>query len=144
MAIEIVPVILLPTLDPERFERCSFSLQDAQSSLTISMRELPPFIVHFHKLCWHRVTPAKECTPGLTQGCDFAVGEVKSSPALRHYVTRENLAPRDAARLRHYRLYLGPGGCHEAFAQSAFASGDGALSRKFASFKNGVRLRLRF
>jgi hypothetical protein len=59
MAIDIVPVILLPTLDADRFERCSFSLQDAQSSLTIIMRELPPFIVHFHKLCWHRVTPRR-------------------------------------------------------------------------------------
>ena len=57
MAIDIVPLILLPTMDPERFERCSFSLQDAVSLLTITMTELPPFIIHFHKLRWHRVTP---------------------------------------------------------------------------------------
>ena len=36
MAIEIVPLILLPTMDTERFERCSFSLQDAESLLTIT------------------------------------------------------------------------------------------------------------
>ena len=37
MAISVVPVILLPTMDSERYERCSFSLQDRESLLTIFM-----------------------------------------------------------------------------------------------------------
>src|SRR3954468_15942055 len=80
MAIDVVPLILLPTMDPERFERCSFALQDAVSLLTITMAELPPFIIHFHKLRWHRVTPLAQCTPVLTQGCQMAVAEVLNSP----------------------------------------------------------------
>ena len=109
MAIDILPLILLPTMDTERFERCSFSLQDAESLLTISMVELPPFIIHFHKLRWHLVTPQAACTPVLTQGCQMAVAEVVNSPALRHYVTRENV-PRDQTRaLHHYRIFLGAG-----------------------------------
>jgi hypothetical protein len=143
MAIDILPLILLPTMDTERFERCSFSLQDAESLLTISMMELPPFIIHFHKLRWHRVTPQAACTPVLTQGCQMAVAEVLNSPALRHYVTRENVPPEQTRALHHYRIFLGAGGCHEAFAQSVYSSGDGKVARAFASFTNGVRQRLR-
>ena len=143
MAINVVPVILLPTMDSERFERCSFSLQDQESLLTITMTDLPPFIVHFHSLRWHRFTPQEECLPGMILGCDMAVAEVVESPALRHYLARELVAPDDARNLRHYRIYLGKGGCHEAFAKSAFASGAGSVSRAFASFMNGIKLRLR-
>jgi len=139
MAIDIVPLILLPTMDPERFERCSFSLQDAVSLLTITMTELPPFIIHFDKLRWHRVTPNAQCTPVLTQGCQMAVAEVLNSPALRHYVTRENVPAEQTQALHHYRIYLGAGGCHEAFAKSAYASGPGKASRVYAKFANGVR-----
>ena len=64
MAIEIVPKILLPTMDTERFERCSFSLQDVESLLTVHMSDLPPFIIHFHRLRWHRVTPKRSVRPG--------------------------------------------------------------------------------
>jgi hypothetical protein len=143
MAINVVPVILLPTMDSERFERCSFSLQDQESLLTITMTDLPPFIVHFHRLRWHRFTPQAECLPGMILGCDMAVAEVAESPALRHYLAREQVVPADARQLRHYRIYLGKGGCHEAFAKSAYASGAGSMSRAFASFTNGIKLRLR-
>lgn len=144
MAINVEPVILLPTMDSERYERCSFSLQDRVSLLTVVMTDLPPFLIHFHGLRWHRCTPYAECVPGLIQGCDMAVAEVRDSPALRAYVQREGVAGRDAAALHHFRIYLGKGGCHEAFAQSVYASGASPLSRKFASFVNGVRLGFRF
>lgn len=144
MAIQVVPIILLPTMDSERFERCSFSLQDRASLLTVFMTELPPFLIHFRRLRWHRCTPHAECVPGLIQGCDMAVAEVRDSPALRHYLQKENVAPRDARLLQHYRIYLGRGGCHEAFAQSAFSSGAGALSRKFAALANDLKSVLRF
>lgn len=143
MAIDIVPLILLPTMDAERFERCSFALQDAVSLLTITMAELPPFIIHFHRLRWHRVTPQSACTPVLTQGCQMAVAEVVGSPALRHYVTRESVPDAQTRSLHHYRIYLGAGGCHEAFAQSVFSSGEGRVSRAFASLANGVRQRFK-
>jgi hypothetical protein len=118
MAIEIVPKILLPTMDTERFERCSFSLQDVESLLTVHMSELPPFIIHFRRLRWHRVTPNSACTPVLTHGCQMAVAEVVNSPALVHYIARENVPAKQTRALHHYRIYLGEGGCHEAFAQS--------------------------
>ena len=143
MAITVLPVILLPTMDSERFERCSFSLQDRESLLTVVMTDLPPFLIHFSRLRWHRCTPHAECVPGLIQGCDMAVAEVRESPALKAYVQRENVAARDAKSLRHFRIYLGKGGCHEAFAQSVFASGTGSVSRAMASLANGVRLKLR-
>src|SRR4030095_6254033 len=139
MAINVVPVILLPTMDSERYERCSFSLQDRESLLTVHMAELPPFLIHFHRLRWHRCTPHAECVPGLIQGCDMAVAEVSESRALRAYVQRENVAAKDARALHHFRIYLGKGGCHEAFAQSVYASGAGRISRALASFTNGVR-----
>ena len=142
MAITVVPVILLPTMDSERFERCTFSLQDRESLLTVFMAELPPFLIHFHRLRWHRCTPHAECVPGLILGCDMAVAEVRDSPALKAYVQREKVAARDAAALHHFRIYLGKGGCHEAFAQSVYASGTGAASRAFASFANGIRRRI--
>ena len=72
----------------------------------------------------------------------MAVAEVVNSPALVHYVMRENVPPKQKRALRHYRIYLGEGGCHEAFAQSVFSSGNGAVSRAFASFTNNVRQRL--
>ena len=139
MAITVVPVILLPTMDSERFERCSFSLQDRESLLTVHMSELPPFLIHFDRLRWHRCTPHAECVPALIQGCDMAVAEVRESPALKAYIQRENVPARASARLHHYRIYLGKGGCHEAFAQSVYASGAGSLSRAFASFANNAR-----
>ena len=139
MAITVMPVILLPTMDSERFERCTFSLQDRESLLTVFMTDLPPFLIHFHRLRWHRCTPHAECVPGLIQGCDMAVAEVRESPALRAYAQRENVAERDAARLHHFRIYLGKGGCHEAFAQTVYASGQGKASRAIASFANRVR-----
>lgn len=139
MAIQVVPVILLPTMDSERYERCSFSLQDRESLLTVHMTGLPPFLIHFHGLRWHRCTPHAECVPALIQGCDMAVAEVRESPALKAYVQRENVLPRAAAALHHFRIYLGKGGCHEAFAQSVYGSGTGTLSRAVASFANNVR-----
>ena len=142
MAITVVPVILLPTMDSERYERCTFSLQDRESLLTVMMTELPPFLIHFNRLRWHRCTPHAECVPGLIQGCDMAVAEVRESPALKAYVLRENVPARDAAALRHFRIYLGKGGCHEAFAQSVYASGAGKMSRALGSFSNAVRSRL--
>ena len=81
------------------------------------MSELPPFIIHFDRLRWHRVTPNAQCTPVLTQGCQMAVAEVVNSPALIHYIARENVPPEQTRALHHYRIYLGAGGCHEAFAQ---------------------------
>jgi hypothetical protein len=143
MAINVVPKFLLPTMDTERFERCSFSLQDRASLLTVYMTDLPPFLIHFHRLRWHRCTPQKECVPGLIQGCDMAVAEVRDSPALKHYVKKENVPQREAAALHHFRIYLGRGGCHEAFAESVYASGAGKWSRRLASFANGVKSRLR-
>jgi|SRR6185503_15478114 len=143
MAITVVPVILLPTMDSERFERCTFSLSSRESLLTVFMTELPPFLIHFDRLRWHRCTPHAECVPGLIQGCDMAVAEVRESPALKAYIQREAVPERDAAALHHFRIYLGKGGCHEAFAQSVFASGTGKVSRALASFANGVRLGLR-
>ena len=142
MAISVVPVILLPTMDSERYERCSFALQDRESLLTIFMTELPPFLIHFHRLRWHRCTPHAECVPALIQGCDMAVAEVRESPALRAYIQRENVPPRDASRLHHFRIYLGKGGCHEAFAQTVYASGAGKASRAFASFTNRLRRKM--
>jgi hypothetical protein len=139
MAISVVPIILLPTMDSERFERCSFSLQSRESLLTVYLAELPPFLIHFHLLRWHRCTPHAECVPGLVQGCDMAVAEVRESPALRAYVQRENVPARDASALHHFRIYLGKGGCHEAFAQTVYASGQGKASRAIASFANRVR-----
>ena len=141
MPIEIHPKILLPTMDTERFERSSFSLHDTESLLTVHMAELPPFIIHFHKLRWHRVTPHAQCNAVLTQGCQMAVAEVVGSPALAHYVARENVPPEQKQALHHYRIYLGEGGCHEAFAQSVYSSGNGKVSRAFASIANGVRQR---
>ena len=82
--------------------------------------------------------------PVLTQGCQMAVAEVLDSPALRHYVTRENVPPEQTRALHHYRIYLGAGGCHEAFAKSVYASGPGKMSRAFAKFANGVRQRFKF
>jgi hypothetical protein len=143
MAITVVPIFLLPTMASERFERCSFSLNDAESLLTISMTDLPPYIIHFHRLSWHRFTPHADCGPGLTMGCDMAVAEVAGSPALKAYVQKASLSPRDAAMLRHYRIYLGKGGCHEAFAQSVYGCGAGKFSSRIASLMNGVRLRFR-
>ncbi len=142
MAINVVPVILLPTMDTERFERCSFSLQDQESLLTVYMTGLPAFVIHFHRLRWHRCTPQAECLPGLIHGCEMAVTEVRDSPALRHYVQKNAVPVKDARALRHYRIYLGKGGCHEAFARSVYASGQGKASRAFASFGNGLKLRL--
>jgi len=139
MAITVLPVILLPTMDSERYERCTFSLQDRESLLTVYMTDLPPFLIHFDRLRWHRCTPHAECGPGLVQGCDMAVAEVRESPALKAYVQREGVPERNAAALHHFRIYLGKGGCHEAFAQSVYASGNGALSRAAASLANGVR-----
>jgi hypothetical protein len=89
MAISVVPVILLPTMDSERYERCSFALQDRESLLTIYMTELPPFLIHFHRLRWHRCTPHAECVPGLIQGCDMAVAElVRMMLDLKHATAR--------------------------------------------------------
>jgi len=141
MAIAVLPVILLPTMDSERYERCTFALDQRESLLTVHMTDLPPFLIHFHRLRWHRCTPHAECVPGLIQGCDMAVAEVRESPALKAYVKKENVPERDAAALRHYRIYLGKGGCHEAFAQSVYASGTGSVSRALAGFANGVRTR---
>jgi hypothetical protein len=143
MAISVVPVILLPTMDSERFERCSFALQDRESLLTVFLEELPPFVIHFHGLRWHRCTPHAECLPGLIAGCDMAVAEVRESPALRHYLRQSQLSEQEAARLHHFRIYLGKGGCHEAFARSVYASGQGKVSKVFASLGNSLRLRLR-
>jgi hypothetical protein len=140
MAISVVPVILLPTMDSERFERCAFSLQDRVSLLTIHMTDLPPFVIHFQGLRWHRCTPHAECTPGLIMGSDMAVAEVRESPALKAYLQKSTVKEREAGALRHFRIYLGKGGCHEAFARSAFASGTGKLSRAFASLSNSVKL----
>ena len=142
MAISVVPVILLPTMDSERYERCSFSLSDRESLLTIFMTELPPFLIHFDRLRWHRCTPHAECVAALIQGCDMAVAEVRESPALKAYVQRENVPARDAGLLHHFRIYLGKGGCHEAFAQSVYASGQGAASRAIGRMLNGVRRRM--
>jgi hypothetical protein len=142
MAISVVPVILLPTMDSERFERCSFSLQDRESLLTVYMTELPPFVIHFHGLRWHRCTPHAECVPALIQGCDMAVAEVRESPALRHYVQKNQVPAKETEGLHHFRIYLGKGGCHEAFARSVYGSGQGKMSRAFASLGNSVKLRL--
>ena len=141
MAIAVLPVILLPTMDIERYERCSFALSNAESLLTIYMTELPPFLVHFHRLRWHRCTPYAECKPGLIQGCEMAVTEVRDSPALRHYVQKENVPAQDAAALHHFRIYLGKGGCHEAFAQSVYASGAGKMSRAIAALTSNIKTR---
>jgi hypothetical protein len=143
MAITVVPIFLLPTMDSERFERCSFSLNDAESLLTISMTDLPPYIIHFHRLTWHRFTSHADCGPGLTMGCEMAVAEVAGSPALKAYIQKASLSPEEAAQLRHYRIYLGKGGCHEAFAQSVYGSGAGKFSLRMASFVNDVKLRFR-
>jgi hypothetical protein len=118
MTIEVLPVILLPTLDAERFQRCLFSLENGEAVLTINMRALPGCIIHFQKLRWHRFTPEADCTAAITAGCYFAVAEVRESPALRAHIAREKIPPREARLLHHYRIFLGRGGCHEAFAEA--------------------------
>jgi hypothetical protein len=119
MAIEVVPVILLPTMDAGRFERCSFALQDRKATMTIYMTGLEPFVIHFSKLYWHRFTPHEDCPSTITEGCHMAVAEIKASPALKHHIAKENVPAKDARDLHHYRIFFGKGGCHEAFAASA-------------------------
>jgi hypothetical protein len=116
-------------------------LQDRESLLTVFMTELPPFLIHFHNLRWHRCTPQNECKAGLIQGCEMAVAEVRDSPALKHYVQKEGVPEKDATALHHFRVYLGKGGCHEAFARSVYASGQGSMSRAVAGFVNRLRFR---
>ena len=142
MAIAVLPVILLPTMDTERYERCSFSLQDRESLLTVYMAELPPFLLHFHNLRWHRCTPYTKSKPEHNQDSEMAGAEVRDSPALKHYVQKENVPEKDAAALHHFRVYLGKGGCHEAFARSVYASGAGSMSRAVAGLANRVKMRL--
>jgi hypothetical protein len=72
----------------------------------------------------------------------MAVAEVRDSPALKHYVQKENVPEKDAAALHHFRVYLGRGGCHEAFARSVYASGAGSMSRAVAGLANRVKMRL--
>ena len=119
MAIEVVPVILLPTMDASRFERCTFALHERKATLAIYMRDLEPFLIYFSKLCWHRFTPDAQCTSTMTEGCHMAVAEVRASPALRHHIAREQIEAKEAGKLHHFRIFLGAGGCHEAFARSA-------------------------
>jgi len=119
MAIEVVPVILLPTMDVGRFERCTFALEERRATMTIYMTDLEPFVIRFNRLCWHRITPQNECPPALIDGCHMAVAEVKNSPALKAHIAREKIAEKDAKELRHYKVFFGKGGCHEAFAASA-------------------------
>jgi hypothetical protein len=119
MAIEIVPVILLPTMDASRFERCTFALEERKATMTIYMKELEPFVIFFGRLCWHRVTPFEQCVSTLTEGCHLAVAEIKGSPALKAHVNKYQLPEKDAQSLHHYRIFLGAGGVHEAFAASA-------------------------
>jgi hypothetical protein len=69
----------------------------------------------------------------------MAVAEVINSPALIHYIARENVPPEQTRSLHHYRIYLGAGGCHEAFAKSVYASGPGKMSRSFAKVANSVK-----
>src|ERR1044071_4922207 len=99
MAISVEPVILLPTMDSERFQRCAFSLQDRESLLTVYLAELQPFVIHFHGLRWHRCTPHAEWGPGLIMGCDMAVAEVRESPALKAYLLKSSVAERERAKL---------------------------------------------
>ena len=73
----------------------------------------------------------------------MAVAEVEDSPALKAYLQKASLSPDAARKLRHYRIYLGKGGCHEAFAQSAYGSGVGSFSRTMSSFTNRLKLVLR-
>src|SRR5262245_19190539 len=143
MAITVLPLFLLPTMDSERFEKCTFSLNDMESVLTITMTDLPPYIVHFHRLRWHRFTPHEDCKPAMIQGCEMAVGWVENSPALKAYVQKSALSAKDAALLHHYRIYLGKGGCHEAFAQSAYGSGPGSLDQKVAAITTRVKQKLK-
>ncbi len=65
-----------------------------------------------------------------------------SHPRSRHYLLKSGVNAREAADLHHFRIYLGKGGCHEAFARSVYASGTGKMSRAFASIDNTVKLRL--
>jgi hypothetical protein len=109
----------------------------------VHMAELPPFVIHFHGLRWHRCTPHAECGRGLIMGCDMAVAEVRESPALKAYLQKATIHEREAGGLRHFRIYLGQGGCHEAFARSAYASGHGGISRALASLGNRLKLLLR-
>lgn len=119
MAIEVVPVILLPTMDAGRFERCSFALDERRATMTIYMTGLAPFVIHFSRLCWHRFTAHDDCPSTITEGCHMAVAEIKSSPALKAHIAREKIPEKQARGLHHYRIYFGLGGCHEAFAASA-------------------------
>ena len=96
MAIEIVPVILLPTMDASRFERCTFALEERKATMTIYMKELEPFVIFFGRLCWHRVTPFEQCNSTITEGCHLAVAEIKGSPALKAHVNKYQLAEKDA------------------------------------------------
>ena len=127
MAIEIVPVILLPTMDASRFERCTFALEERKATMTIYMKEIDPFVVFFARLCWHRVTPFEQCTAAITEGCHMAVAEVRGSPALKAHVTKYQLPEKHAQSLHHYRIFLGTGGVHEAFAASALLTWVDAL-----------------
>ena len=63
-------------------------------------------------------------------------------PALKAYLQKSSVDGREAGALRHFRIYLGRGGCHEAFARSVYASGQGKVSRVLASLGNSVKLRL--
>ena len=73
----------------------------------------------------------------------MAVAEVRDSPALKALRKKENVPERDAAALHHFRIYLGKGGCHEAFARIGVCQRRRQMSRRLASFANGVRTLIR-
>jgi len=114
-------VARLPKFDAGQYEGCDFGLSGGDARLRYGVRSCRLSKLSHHT-SWHQFTALPNCDVGFVRNAYFRPVEVVESPALSSFIEADGALRKAYQQLRHYRIFLDETGCHEVFAERAFAT----------------------
>ena len=114
-------VVTVPSFDTGEYEGCDFEMSEGNARLTIRAASIAPFSIQFKRVRWHQYTATYNCSADQIEGCYFSLVEVAPSRSLQSFLTQDQASTKAYQELHHFRIFLDETGCHELFAESAFA-----------------------
>jgi hypothetical protein len=109
----------LPPFDTGEYERCDLHMTGGGATLTIHVSDLPPVILRFLGVRWHRFTALHNCESHWIRQAYFRLVEVPPSESLIAFLEGDSASRKAYSELHHFRIFLDETGCHEVYAESA-------------------------
>jgi hypothetical protein len=93
----------LPPFDTGEYERSEFHMLGGGATLTIHVSDLPPVVIRFLGVRWHRFTTLHNCGLDWISQAYFCLVEVPHSESLTAFLRDDFASRKPYGELHHFR-----------------------------------------